>query len=274
MIPEDDWYVLCPDGGRAIIPALANGTITIEADVGNGNCDTNIPPPPPPPPKILFKMMDATGTPGRLVTTPFIIQTDRPTTGFSYSLRFDNTLLRCVATRKLWEKPGGTPYDFEKFEWSNPSGYAFGAAIISLTDTGDVLPLKQDTEMLEIDFRILPDVPLGTTTTVEFRDGGMSSGGPVQNKIISGGVDVTPETEGSFVFISGRISIQPDGTPFLHGDSNGDGLFDLSDAIFTLTYLYLGGKAPRNFLAADFTGNGELDLSDVVATLHFLFLGE
>jgi len=267
---EDGYPNVASGSGRAIIPALVGGTLTIEADVTEGDCDVSVPPPPPPPPKILFKLEDATGFPGGLVTVPMIVKTDRPTTGFSYSVRFDDALLRCEATRKLWEKPDGTPYEFELLEWNNFSGYAVGAAIFSLTDTGDVLPEDEEVEMLEIDLRVLPDAPEGSETTLEFRDGGIGTGGRVLNKIISGGVDVTPETEDGFVFVNGRIDIIPEGTPF-RGDSNHDLTLDMSDAIFTLAYLYLGGDPPVSLKEADFNNDGILDLSDAIATLRFLF---
>lgn len=61
---------------------------------------------------------------------------------------------------------------------------------------------------------------------------------------------------------------------FLRGDVDGDGILDLSDAVWTLEYLYLPGTpVPPCVSAVDFDGGGNLDLADAVSLLSFLFLG-
>jgi hypothetical protein len=65
---------------------------------------------------------------------------------------------------------------------------------------------------------------------------------------------------------------------FIRGDSNGDGTPNLSDAIFTLGYLFLGGTAPPCLDAADSNDDSsvaaaKIDLTDPVYLLNFLFTG-
>ncbi len=60
---------------------------------------------------------------------------------------------------------------------------------------------------------------------------------------------------------------------FRRGDSNSDGGLDLSDAVFTLNYLFLGGAPPTCFKSADSNDDGKLDLSDAVTVLNFMFIG-
>ena len=60
---------------------------------------------------------------------------------------------------------------------------------------------------------------------------------------------------------------------FLRGDSNQDGHTDISDASFSLNYLFLGGPAPLCMDAADSNDDGRFDLSDAIAGLNSLFLG-
>ncbi len=60
---------------------------------------------------------------------------------------------------------------------------------------------------------------------------------------------------------------------FLRGDSNHDRVVDLSDAIFTVRYLFEAGGRPACADAADVDDNGKLDMADVVRTLSFLFAG-
>ena len=45
--------------------------------------------------------------------------------------------------------------------------------------------------------------------------------------------------------ISGAALAQDGNQPFLRGDSNADASVDLSDAIFSLRYLFQGGDAPQ-----------------------------
>jgi hypothetical protein len=62
-------------------------------------------------------------------------------------------------------------------------------------------------------------------------------------------------------------------TTFVRGNSNGDDKLDLSDAVFVLGYLFLGGGPIECLKSADTDDNGSLELTDAVRTLNFLFLG-
>jgi CHRD domain len=61
--------------------------------------------------------------------------------------------------------------------------------------------------------------------------------------------------------------------PFKRGDANADGAIDLSDAIFTLSWLFTGGQEPTCRDAADTNDDEKADISDAVVSLGFLFLG-
>jgi hypothetical protein len=73
----------------------------------------------------------------------------------------------------------------------------------------------------------------------------------------------------------GAASAEPfDGGPeFVRGDASGDGKIDLSDAIATLQFLFLGGEDPACPDAADDDDSGRLDLTDPIYVLQYLFLG-
>ena len=60
---------------------------------------------------------------------------------------------------------------------------------------------------------------------------------------------------------------------FRRGDSNADGSTDISDAVFTLRYLFLAGMEVSCKDAADSNDDGVVDISDPVALLWSLFLG-
>jgi len=62
--------------------------------------------------------------------------------------------------------------------------------------------------------------------------------------------------------------------PFRRGDSNGDGGIDLSDAVYILRSLFLGGDPLTCLKAADSNDDARVDVSDPVKILRVLFLGE
>jgi len=61
--------------------------------------------------------------------------------------------------------------------------------------------------------------------------------------------------------------------PFRRGDSNSDGAFDLSDAVGTLGFLFLGGEEPPCMAATDVNDDGKVDITDPISFLSWLFLG-
>ena len=57
-------------------------------------------------------------------------------------------------------------------------------------------------------------------------------------------------------------------------DVNGDDLVNITDAIYALDFLFLGGgTAPRCADAGDINDSGDIDLSDAVALLAAFFQG-
>lgn len=59
---------------------------------------------------------------------------------------------------------------------------------------------------------------------------------------------------------------------FVRGDADLSGATDFSDAVVTLSYLFLGGVTPKCMDAADSNDDGSLDFGDPIATLVGLFL--
>jgi hypothetical protein len=77
-----------------------------------------------------------------------------------------------------------------------------------------------------------------------------------------------PEQEDSDADGRGDACASP---PFRRGDANSSGALDLSDAVFTFSFLFLGGTTPRCAAAADANADLRVDVSDGVYTLNFLF---
>lgn len=61
--------------------------------------------------------------------------------------------------------------------------------------------------------------------------------------------------------------------PFVRSECSGDRKLDLSDAVFGLQYLFVGGASPPCLEACDANDDGGLDIADAVYTLQYLFLG-
>ena len=72
---------------------------------------------------------------------------------------------------------------------------------------------------------------------------------------------------------SGRLDAQgePQGPTFRRADANSDGSIDLSDAVYTLRGLFVGGMELACEDAADANDDGSLNIADPLYSLNFLF---
>ncbi|MDO8559965.1 MAG: S8 family serine peptidase, partial [bacterium] len=103
----------------------------------------------------------------------------------------------------------------------------------------------------------------------------------VKNVLLATAADdpaVSPASEGA-----GRVNVvaaiqatQSPAVPaprFRRGDADSNSRVELTDAVFTLEYLFIAGKpAPGCLDAADANDTGEVDLSDPIRTLYYLFI--
>jgi hypothetical protein len=76
-----------------------------------------------------------------------------------------------------------------------------------------------------------------------------------------------PETEGP------TWSFRTASDMFLRGDVDGTGSLDITDGIFLLSYLFLGGTALPCQKSADANDDGAVDITDSIYILQYLFLG-
>jgi hypothetical protein len=60
---------------------------------------------------------------------------------------------------------------------------------------------------------------------------------------------------------------------FLRGDVTGDGVINLGDVVYLITYLYKSGPAPDPLLAGDVNCDGMVALGDVVYLITYLYKG-
>jgi hypothetical protein len=124
---------------------------------------------------------------------------------------------------------------------------------------GDVERDMPDFVVEEPDLRLQPGSPAIDSGTPEGAPGKDIEG---QDRPCGGGVDI-----GAHELCSGS-SVE-----FIRADADGSGRVDITDPIFLLNHLFLGGGAPTCLDAGDANDDDKLDISDAVYSLSFQFLG-
>jgi hypothetical protein len=109
---------------------------------------------------------------------------------------------------------------------------------------------------------MLAAIPGGSTTYVDREPGAGSHTYEIRSRVeVSKSRRVPCDTTGS------------PGTIFRRGDADANGRLELTDAVVTLGFLFLGTRAPACFDAADADDSGKLAITDPIRTLNYLFLG-
>jgi hypothetical protein len=88
--------------------------------------------------------------------------------------------------------------------------------------------------------------------------------------IVNGSFHLTV-TKHNFRPYQGSILLVDD--TFVSGDANGDGVVDLADVVFLVSYLFNSGPEPFPVEAGDPTCDGRVDLADLVFLINFLYKG-
>lgn len=60
---------------------------------------------------------------------------------------------------------------------------------------------------------------------------------------------------------------------YVAGDADGNGIINISDAVYLINFIFAGGQAPANHLSADADCNGILTISDAVFLINYIFSG-
>ena len=134
-------------------------------------------------------------------------------------------------------------------------------------------PGTQQNEIVRLRLRIREDAPRGITTIRPSRVSRVVDGIAVEGE--SGGLLLDSDLFAPASAVRApTITILGDGAAFARGDANADESIDISDALATLGYLFLGSDKPACLDAADADDSGHIQLTDAVFLLGNLFLGE
>lgn len=138
------------------------------------------------------------------------------------------------------------------------------AVIVDEEDTEDTLPPPDFAHALaHIRYGAGPLGVPGDVHPIEYSEG--LGDPPVAVVFVVNGFEVNPAT------LQGLVVLEPGEAKYLRGDSNGDGIFDISDPVQTLGYLFLGSAPPPCLEAADANATREINIADAVYGLQHLF---
>jgi hypothetical protein len=108
-------------------------------------------------------------------------------------------------------------------------------------------------------------------TMIEFVDGQFLPGNdppetrsPLHNLVILDSNVARP------MFENGKVTIRK---AFIRADANQDKRVDISDAVYTLGWIFQGTAEPKCKDAADVNNDSRLDISDPIFALNYLFVG-
>ena len=192
--------------------------------------------------------------------------------GFALSVAHDGDVLEITgATQDGTDAAEVFPLSFERTEMvENGTGSGFVCAVVLSLTNPVTFPPEGDFSLARASYRVRPasGAAEGISTTVEYRDGLQGSAQPVNNVLTWNGESITPCT----LPFSVNLVRQSAGL-FLRGDSDRSGTVDISDAVATVDYLFLGGPPAACLDAADANDDSRLDLADPIFCLDFLFRG-
>lgn len=194
--------------------------------------------------------------------------------GYAAHLTYDPAVLSVVSSAEdaffsgtVWEEA-----DF-LIAKDDPTSGALVVGVILDQDQeggGRVVAAGGDLHFLNLAFEAA-EVESATTTTIDFSgdiDGNLLADIELAGHDAASGLTLSPAT---------IDVVLPGGVLFLRGDCNGDGEVTgaVADAVFLLSFSFMGGAEPPCLAACDANGDGDVvgHVSDAVYILLFNFMG-
>jgi hypothetical protein len=70
----------------------------------------------------------------------------------------------------------------------------------------------------------------------------------------------------------GALDVGCDFSFYICGDANGDGVVNVSDAVYIINYIFAGGAAPDPLESAEVNCDGDVNVSDAVWIINYIFM--
>jgi hypothetical protein len=207
-----------------------------------------------------------TVSPGQAgVEIPILLDNDQALYGFSLSVVTEAGRLTIVGLSLEGTASAGAGWSYgQVFDGGTRIAWGVVMDVESPFDLERVIPVGQGLVLATL------QVDVGTqtgTTPIRFQN--------VVDPLGPGSKNVLAADQGrsvAFTALEGTITVENVGG-FVRGNSNGDAMVDISDAVYHLNYLFLGGPEPPCFDASDLDDNGALQITDAIYLLAFLFQG-
>lgn len=205
------------------------------------------------------------------VTVPIKLDCDLALYGFSLSIAVDTALVAITGMDLAGTLSAGAEFsDGQVLESGSRISYGVVLEVNDPFDAGNVIPVG--TGHLVANLVLDMTATEAASATIAFQDfAGTAQTALAKNVLVSTtGGSVPPTTE------NGTLTIEkPDITDpvFTRGNANGDDKVDISDPVWHLGFLFLGGPEPPCMSASDSDDSGVLDITDAIYTLNFLFTG-
>lgn len=149
-----------------------------------------------------------------------------------------------------------------------------GALIATVTRDGQrVLTARADFREHLGNLYFVIEIPLETAIGVAGPSGIAAREGDILDLLeLDGTTFSRPRIRLEQALVQELAGIEPE-SGFVRGDANVDGKMNLTDAVFTLLWLFQGGASAPCQDAADVNDSGGVDITDAVNTLSYLYRG-
>lgn len=213
---------------------------------------------------IEFALGTGSGCSGGDAILPMFVSSSLPIQGFAVRVPIPSELDFLDAMSGPLDSLVGDPADF--FDAKQVAGPAVRVGcIIGLIREASLSP-GDDLEVVHFRFAVDGSVPMGASIPLFFEDA-PSFTPPFYNLAVVDRIPHRPQ------LVSGEIVTDCASVDFRRGDTNEDGIVSLSDSVFLVNYLFLGGPESGCQRTGDINADFILDVADVVGGLNYTILG-
>jgi hypothetical protein len=210
------------------------------------------------------------------VSIPILLNSDQTLYGFSLSLKCDVTKLKIVDPGI--DLVGAVVPDagWSFGQWETDGSHVTWGVVLDVTEPFDVSKVIPEGQGLHLaNLRVDVTATAAGSAVVTFEN---VPANPTANPPEPGAKNLLVGDQGETVAMAtpanGTITITADVQPtFIRGDANASGAVDISDAVYALNFLFIGGPEPPCKDAADSDDSGVVNITDPIYALAFLFQG-